>query len=187
MIPFKPLLQGVGKMTENRTYYFGIHPDMLEPASLEYSSFGAFWYVENNQRYIVGYGFGAAQLAVLAQFRAFSAHLTCSDKQILYDIYRSIRNKQQEQDWGTRKRLPVMTAFKNPWKNTPEGWYVLRSRETFPLHLSIVQKTKYFVWLEHSAVCENEAELTACITRAEQTHNLQRKVKGLDSSGGIQS
>lgn len=157
MIPFKPLLQGVGKMTENRTYYFGIHPDVLEPASLAYTSFGAFWYVENNQRY-----------------------------GILIDIYRSIRNKQQEQDWETRQRLPVMTAFKKPWKNTPEGWYVLRSRETFPLHLSIVQKTKYSVWLEHSAVCENEAELTACITRAAQTHNLQLKFKGLDSSGGIQ-
>ncbi|OMG01892.1 hypothetical protein BK146_03180 [Paenibacillus sp. FSL R7-0333] len=62
---------------------------------------------------------------------------------------------------------------------------MLRSRKTFPLHLSIVQKTKYSVWLEHAAVCENETELTAYVATAEQTHNLQRYMKSIDNLGGI--
>ncbi|AIQ49486.1 hypothetical protein R70723_29080 [Paenibacillus sp. FSL R7-0273] len=171
-------------MNNNRIYYFGIHPNVLEPVSLEYSSFGAFWYVDNNQRHIVGYGFGAAQLSVLAQFRAFSLHLTCSDKEVLYQIYRSIRDKQQEQDWECSRRLSILAAFKKPWSNVPPGWYILRSRRAFPLHLSIVRKTKVSVWLEHAAVCENEDELAACITKAEQIHRLQHAFKFVDMPGG---
>lgn len=159
-------------MKDKRTYYFGIHPEVLEPASLEQSNFGALWYEENNQRYIIGYGFSREQIAVLTQFSAASAHITCTDLPVIYQIYQSIRDKQQLQDWSARKRFPLVTAFREPWKSLAPGWYILRSRKTFPLHLSIVHKSKGLVWLEHAAVCEDEAELAACISRAEQLHHL---------------
>ncbi|OMF33060.1 hypothetical protein [Paenibacillus sp. FSL H8-0259] len=155
-----------------KTYYLGIHPHMLDPVSLEYTSFGVLWYEEGKQRYVVGYGFGADQIETLFHFCRASASFTCSNEQVLYNIYTSIRDKQQERDWQTRKRLALWTAFKEPWKSMPDGWYVLRSRDKFPLHLSVVRKTKYSIWLEHAAVCENEAQLTGYLDRAKQTHHL---------------
>ncbi|AIQ39953.1 hypothetical protein MKZ24_30155 [Paenibacillus sp. FSL R7-0297] len=155
-----------------KTYYLGIHPYMLDPVSLEFSSFGVLWYEEGKQRYVVGYGFGTDQIETLFHFCRSSAYFTCSNEQVLYNIYTSIRVKQQERDWQTRKRLAFWTAFKEPWKSMPCGWYVLRSRDNFPLHLSVVRKTKYSIWLEHAAVCENEAQLTGYLARVKQTHHL---------------
>lgn len=115
-----------------KTYYLGIHPYMLDPVSLEFSSFGVLWYEEGKQRYVVGYGFGTDQIETLFHFCRSSAYFTCSNEQVLYNIYTSIRVKQQERDWQTRKRLAFWTAFKEPWKSMPCGWYVLRSRDNFP-------------------------------------------------------
>ncbi len=170
-------------MQHSLPYYFGIHPHVLEPASLEFSSFGAIWYVENKRRYIVGYGFGRDQIEILSQFNTSTAYSTCSDNQVMYDIYRSIRDKQQAQDWSTRKRLPLLTVLKEPWKNMDPGWYILRSRSQFPLHLSVVHKKKYEIWLEHAAVCENETELKDYIARVKQTHTL-RSIESMEIQGG---
>lgn len=160
-------------MKDLRTYYLGIHHNVLEPISLNFSTFGALWYEEDKQRYIVGYGFGSSQIEALYQFCKFSAYYTCTDEQVIYDIYRSIRDKQQEQDWQTRKRLAWKAVFSEPWRSMNDGWYVLRSRNRFPLHLSIVHKRKYSIWLEHAAVCENEAELLNYMDRAKQSHHLR--------------
>ncbi|WP_410768830.1 hypothetical protein [Fontibacillus sp. BL9] len=159
-------------MQEPIPYYFGTHPHVLEPASLEYTNFGAFWYEKDKRRYIVGYGYGASQIDKLSQFCKSSAYFTCTDQQVIYDIYRSIRDKQQALDWSMRKRLSLLSAFKEPWRNMDEGWYILQSRNRFPLHLSVVRRKKYGVWLEHSAVCENEAELMEYIAKAKQAHGL---------------
>lgn len=155
-----------------KTYYLGVHPRRLDPVSLEFSSFGVLWYEEGKQRYVVGYGFGTDQIETLYHFCRSSAYFTCSNEQILDDIYTSIRNKQQEQDWRTRRRLAFWTAFREPWKSMHSGWYVFRSRNSFPLHLSVVRKTKFSIWLEHAAVCESEAQLTGYLDRAKQTHHL---------------
>ncbi|RCX23758.1 hypothetical protein DFP94_1011360 [Fontibacillus phaseoli] len=164
-------------------YYFGTHPHVLEPASLEYSSFGALWYEQDKRRYIVGYGYGTSQVDMLSQFCESSAYLTCTDQRVIYDIYKSIRDKQQAQDWSTRKRLSLLSAFKDPWKDMDEGWYILRSRNRFPLHLSVVRRKKYGVWLEHAAVCEDEAELMDYIARAKQIHGLV-SIKSMIIQGG---
>ncbi|SDG11359.1 hypothetical protein SAMN04488542_12649 [Fontibacillus panacisegetis] len=160
-------------MHQSRTFFIGTIPNVLEPKSLELSSFGALWYEEDNQRYIIGYGFGARQIAKLTLFCNSPAYVTCNDERLINEIYKSIREKQHAQDWSTRKRLPLMTAFKEPWKSMNRGWYILRSRSFFPLHLSIVQRTKHSVWLEHTAVCENEAELANYLTKAEEAHQLR--------------
>lgn len=170
-------------MQRSKNYYFGIHPEVLNPVSLEVSCFGAIWYEEDRQRYIVGYGFGPDQTETLSQFCTSAAYFTCSNTQVMYEIYKTIRDKQQEQDWLAHQRLSWLAAFKKPWKDLNSGWYVLRSRSTFPLHLSVVRKTKYGVWLEHTAVCENETELNACLDRTRRTHQM-KSIESVDLIGG---
>ncbi|MOA33572.1 hypothetical protein D3C78_1548780 [compost metagenome] len=52
----------------------------------------------------------------------------------------------------------------------------MRSRSTFPLHLSVIRKQKFGLWLEHAAVCENEAEMLACIEKANVIHHVDLKL-----------
>lgn len=170
-------------MSGERVYYFGMHPYELEPISLEHSCFGAIWYEEDHHQYIVGYGFGTSQIEALSAFSASSAYSTCKDLQVIHQIYNSIREKQQVQDWSTHKRFPLFSINHEPWRSLKAGWYVLRSRRAFPLHLSIIRKTTFFVWLEHTAVCEDEAELIACINKAKQDHHLHL-IKSIDTLGG---
>ncbi len=167
------MLDGVNGM---KHYYWGIQQGLLEPISLNYVCFGALWFEENHHRYIVGYGFGQDQIDTLRHFCSPSTCECCSDKRIVYEIYKNIREKQQQQDWSTRSSFPWLTAFKEPWKDVAVGWYVLRSRSTYPLHLSFIHKQKYRLWLEHAAVCENEAEMFACIEKARVTHHVDLKL-----------
>ncbi|MNO51987.1 hypothetical protein D3C76_423960 [compost metagenome] len=171
-------------MHPSRTFFIGSISNVLEPASLEFNSFGALWYEEDNRRYIIGYGFGAGQIANLALFCNSPEYVTCNDVRLIHEIYKDIRKKQIAQDWSTRKRLPLQAVFKEPWKSMNTGWYALRSRSLFPLHLSIVHKTKFSVWLEHAAVCENESELAHYLTKAEQAHQL-RLLESNYFTGGI--
>lgn len=155
-----------------RIYYFGTHQKLLEPLSLQSLCFGALWYEENGYRSIMGYAFGDNKVDVLNQFSNLSSCKECTDSNTVREVYMSIREKQQQQDWSTRLRFPIATVFKNPWKNTSTGWYVLRSRDTYPFHLSVVHKMKYQLWLEHSAVCENKPELLSFIEKAKRTHQV---------------
>ncbi|KAA9004205.1 hypothetical protein F4V43_12480 [Paenibacillus spiritus] len=159
-------------MPLTKTYYFGTLPRMLDPVSLEESSFAALWFEEEEQRFIVGYGFGSRQIDKLKQFMAFTAHFTCCDERITTDIYREIRQIQQEHDWTAHRRLPFLSVFRAPWNRMEPGWYILKSRSVYPLHLSVVRRTPYSIWLEHVSVCESEAELRACIEKAGQAHKL---------------
>lgn len=153
--------------------FWDVLPDALDPVSLTYRRFAAVWHEEDGQRYVTGYAFGDSEVASLIRAGGSPPRHQCADPQAIREIYRSIRAKQQEQDWSARARLPLLTAFKEPWKNMENGWYALRSRQAFPMHLSIVHKTAYFLWLEHAAVCENEAELAECLARAKTAHHLR--------------
>ncbi|OME56683.1 hypothetical protein [Paenibacillus odorifer] len=157
-------------------YYLGIHQGLLEPISLNYVCFGALWFEENNHRYIVGYAFGQNQIQALRQFSTPSSCKNCLDSKIVYEIYKKIREQQQQQDWSSHQKLPWFTAFKEPWKDVSAGWYVLRSRSTFPLHLSVIRKEKFRLWLEHTAVCENKMEMLACVEKASVTHQVDLKL-----------
>lgn len=158
-----------------RIYYFGTHQKLLEPLSLKSLCFGALWYEENGSRYILGYGFGDNKMEVLRQFSNLSSCKECNDSNIVYEVYTSLREKQQQQDWSNRLRFPLSAVFKDPWKNTPTGWYVLRSRDTYPFHLSVVHKKKYQLWLEHSAVCESNSEMLAFIEKTKLAHHVDLK------------
>ncbi|WP_334074799.1 hypothetical protein [Paenibacillus sp. A14] len=155
-----------------RTYYWGSHRNLLDPVSLRYLYFGAFWYEEHGQRFIVGYGFGDSKIGIFRQFGAPASCQECTDIEVLHEIYREFRKQQQEQDWSARLRLPLLAAFRKPWLRIPPGWYVLKLQASFPAHLTFVHKTKYAVWLEHSAVCENETEIRSYIHKAENMHHV---------------
>ncbi|MFP4976795.1 hypothetical protein ACE6ED_15430 [Paenibacillus sp. CN-4] len=155
-----------------KTYYFGTCRGLLDPVSLEFRCFGAVWYEEHGHRYVVGYGFGEHRVEILRQFNLSLSLRECADDRTVREIYQEIRTIQQEQDWSGRTRLPLLAAFKQPWREMRPGWYVLRSRQCFPCHVSFVHKTKTSVWLEHAAVCENDQELQACIQRASDAHQI---------------
>lgn len=163
-------------MNGTKNYYFGTYQGLLEPISLNYLSFGALWLEDNDHRYIVGYGFGKNQIETLRQFSNNTPYTECFDQKTIYEVYRSIRETQQAQDWSTRLSFPLSTAFREPWKGVASGWYVMKSRSDFPLHLSVVHKKNYRVWLEHTAVCENESELLAFVEKARNTHHVDLKL-----------
>ncbi|MBP1965968.1 hypothetical protein [Paenibacillus aceris] len=161
-------------------YYLGLVPHVLNPISLEYEWFGVLWLEENNRfPIIVGYWFmkEKSEITQNAIQSGFSKWTEVSEHYIVMNMYRSIRNKQQEQDWKQRTRLSIRMIFKTPWRDVPAGLYVIKSRETFPLHASAICKKKFFVWLEHAAVCETEQELQAFIRRVQKEHHAENIMK----------
>lgn len=152
--------------------YWGELKEALDPVSLAYTRFAAVWHETDGERIVSGYAFGDRGIASLLN-QAGHAFRRSPDPQAVEQIYRDIRRRQQEQDWTTRMRFPLRTPFRSPWKALGEGWYALRSQPNFPLHLTIVRKSAWFLWLEHAAVCENEAELAACLDRAKKAHRLR--------------
>ncbi|MEK5394628.1 hypothetical protein [Paenibacillus sp. FSL K6-2859] len=52
----------------------------------------------------------------------------------------------------------------------------MRSRNNLPLHLSVIRKQRFLLWLEHAAVCEYEAEMLACIEKANVIHHVDLKL-----------
>lgn len=88
--------------------------------------------------------------------------------------YVSIHKKQaKKQDWENRTRLSIRTIFKSPWNEVSSGLYILKSRDKYPLHVSAVHKKKFFIWLEHSAVCETEKELDAFMKQVDDEHQVE--------------
>ncbi|MDU0202624.1 MULTISPECIES: hypothetical protein [Paenibacillus] len=161
-------------------YYLGLIPEMLNPIPLTYEWFGVLWLEEANRfPVIVGYWFSKEKSDIIQKAqRAGYANLTeISEHYVIMNMYRSIRNKQKEQDWEKRSRLSIRMNFTAPWKNVPSGLYVVKSRNTFPLHASAISKKRFFLWLEHAAVCETEQELQAFIRRVQREHHLGKRIK----------
>ncbi|GGA12042.1 hypothetical protein GCM10008018_66430 [Paenibacillus marchantiophytorum] len=149
-------------MASSRQYYLGLAPDLLNPHHLAYEWFGVLWLEEDHHfPVIVGYWFSKDRSEILhnAILSGFTTWKEKSDHFIIMNMYQTIRRKQSEQDWIQRSRLSIRTLFTSPWKETPPGLYIIKSRDVYPLHASAVCKKKFFVWLEHAAVCETEKDL----------------------------
>lgn len=163
-------------------YYLGVAPNVLNPIQLDNEWFGVLWKQENNRfPVIVGYWFAKDKFE-LTQNAIMSGYAEWSeawDHDVIMNMYRSIRKRQQEQDWERRSRLSIGTIFKSPWRQIPPGFYVVKSRNAFPLHASAVCKKTFFVWLEHTAVCESELDLQAFVRRVQQEHRIEKPVKKL--------
>ncbi len=159
-------------MSTSTHYYLGVAPQLLNPLLLDYQWFGVLWLEENNQPIIIGYWFSKVKSGITQQaiHAGFSKWTEISDQPTIVTMYQSIRNKQQKQDWENRTRLSIRTIFKSPWKEASSGLYILKSRDKYPLHASAVHKKKFFIWLEHSALCETEEELQAFIKQVNEEH-----------------
>ncbi|CAN7292183.1 MULTISPECIES: hypothetical protein [unclassified Paenibacillus] len=163
-------------MTSTSRYYLGTLPHLLNPIDLDYEWFGVLWLEEEHHfPIIVGYWFSKEKSEIIhdAIQSGFSTWTEISDHQTIMRMYESIRNKQKKQDWERRTRLSIRTIFKSPWSEVSSGLYIIKSRETYPLHVSAILKKKFFVWLEHAAVCETEAELRGFMQRVSEEHQME--------------
>lgn len=159
-------------MTPSSHCYLGIAPHLLNPILLDYQWFGVLWFEENNQPIIIGYWFSKVKSEISQQAiqAGFSKWTEISDLPIILSMYQSIRDKQKKQDWETRTRLSIRTIFKSPWNEVSSGLYIIKSRGTYPLHVSAILKKKFFVWLEHAAVCETKEDLHEFMKRVNEEH-----------------
>lgn len=167
-------------MTSSPHYYLGIAPNLLNPIHLDYEWFGVLWLEEDHHSpIIIGYWFSKerSEITQNAILSGFSKWTKISDQQIIMRMYQSIRNKQKKQDWENRTRLSIRTIFKSPWNGVSSGLYIIKSRDTYPLHVSALFKKKIFVWLEHTAVCETEEELHEFIKRVNEEHRIELIMK----------
>ncbi|MEC0226140.1 hypothetical protein [Paenibacillus alba] len=168
-------------MASSRQCYLGIVPHQLNPIHLAYEWFGVVWLEEEHQfPVIIGYWFANERTEILenAKLSGCSHWIEVCDHYILMNMYQSIRKKQSDEDWNHRSRLSIRTMFKSPWKEASPGLYIIKSRDTYPLHASAVLKKKFFVWLEHAAVCETEEQLRAFMGRVHAEHQDMARKRG---------
>ncbi|KRF35901.1 hypothetical protein [Paenibacillus sp. Soil787] len=167
-------------MASSPFYYLGVVPNLLNPIHLVYEWFGVLWLEEDHHfPVIVGYWFSKERSDITqnAILSGFSKWTEISDQQIIMRLYQSIRNKQKKQDWENRTRLSIRTIFKSPWNEVSSGLYIIKSRDIYPLHASAILKKKFFVWLEHTAVCETEEELHEFMNQVKEEHQIELFMK----------
>ncbi|MCL6457637.1 MAG: hypothetical protein K6T85_06490 [Gorillibacterium sp.] len=130
--------------------------------------------MENEHRHVVGYWFGTNKAEISRQCRSagYSSWVDCLDTAVVYGVYQSMREVQKNKDWSTRVRLPLAIGLRHPWKGARSGWYLMKSRNAYPLHISVIHKKKYSLWLEHTGVCDNEQEFLAFIEKVKMVHKI---------------
>lgn len=158
--------------TDKETLYFGCEKGYLDIHTLKYRWFGAVWRYQGSLKIVIGYWFGDSESEIRKQTQ-FYGHTHYCGTNDLQEVYSTIREIQKEQDWKQRSRLSFFTLFKSPWRNVKLGWYILRSRKTYPFYVSAIQKKNFYIWLEHVSVCETEEHLNEFISKVNQEHNIQ--------------
>ncbi|KIL36747.1 hypothetical protein SD70_31370 [Gordoniibacillus kamchatkensis] len=141
--------------------YFSCAPGYLEIFTLSYLWFGAIWTKDNQSRHSVqGYWFGDCKEDVLTKVKQndWNSIVEVVDFSAVDSIYETFRRKQTVSDWNRRSYLPMRSLLTKRWRSVKAGWYILRSRDTYPFYLSEVRKRGWFVLVMHAAVCENEAD-----------------------------
>lgn len=153
---------------------FGSKKDCFDMHTLRYRVFGAVWKLIDGNKIILGYWFADNERELQYTIRnAGFTELTFSDNSGINEIYHSIRNEQEQQNWSKRSKLPILSILKKPWKDLREGWYVLKSDDHFPSILTCIQKNRYSVWIEHIQVCENQCDAIKFINLINAEHNIQ--------------
>lgn len=165
-------------MASTSKVHFGCISGCLDIFTLRYRWFGAAWQYQDEHQIVLGFWFGdniqeIIQQANNAGWHSFDHSNVPKDARSVYD---HIRNQQKQQDWDKRSRLPLRTAFKKPWKDVREGWYVIRSRSIYPLYVSAVYRRKYSVWVEHVCLCEDQVDLDHFIEQVNQDYKMNLQV-----------
>jgi hypothetical protein len=166
--------------------YFAHAPGYLDIYTLSYRWFGAVWTLNNElQQLVRGYWFGNEQEEVIRQAKHAGWHFLNEVKNegIIRPIYEAFRRMQRELDWNKRSRLSIRSSVSRPWRTVKPGWYIIRSRDQFPLYISSVQKRGWIVYLEHADVCENETDIRNFIDKVNCEHNI--KFQECNWNGGL--
>lgn len=163
-------------MNKQPAIFFACDRGYLDPYTLSYRWFGAVWILnDQSEQMVIGYWFGDGREEIVAQAKASGWHsfFEMCNKECLQSIYQSFRSEQQTADWSKRSCLGIKDLLSTSWRTAKSGWYILRSREQYPLYLSAFHKKGWFVFLRHVAVCETEADAQNCIGRINREHNIK--------------
>jgi hypothetical protein len=160
---------------DKETLYFGCEDGCLDINTLQYRWFGAVWKLQGSVKIVCGYWFGNSESDVRNQARIYGSLQNVSTEH-LQDVYSSIRKIQNEKDWKQRSRLPFFSLFTSPWKGVDSGWYIIRSRETYPFYVSAIRKKRFSVWLEHVSICENRQNFDEFVAKVNREHDIQLKI-----------
>ncbi|WML48937.1 hypothetical protein RCG23_02125 [Neobacillus sp. PS3-34] len=163
-------------------FYLGYSDGFLDINTLSYRGFGAVWTRKNNVNYIIGYLFTDNP----QDFREYlkdghflnTNEVDCKSLSLIYD---TIRLEQEKKNWNTRKRLPILTVFRHPWRSFPPGWYIYRSREHYPFIASVLHRTLCTFTIEHCRVCENNEDIIKFINQTNQEHSIDIKMNFYDT------
>ncbi|GGL54872.1 hypothetical protein [Sporolactobacillus putidus] len=151
--------------------YFGTGQNYLDIFSLRYRWFGAVWKVRAETTILLRYAF--ADNEEVAKAKIQSGESAKRDDAHLEEIYKFIRNTQKDEDWGKRSRLHLFGVRESPWKKMKPGWYIVRSRKQYPLYISAVHVKRFSTWLNHTAVCENQKDVSDFIQKVNRTHHIK--------------
>jgi hypothetical protein len=160
-----------------QSVFFGCGYNYLDPQTLKHRWFGAVWKCEETTQIILGYWFAdnKEKLLKLILMSGWEKPSPEMNPQMVNKAYQAFRSVQQRQDWESRSLLPLRMAFTEPWKRVKQGWYILKSNEGYPAHVSAIRKKRLLLWLEHVTVCENEEQLNQFIHQVNLRHQITLK------------
>lgn len=160
-------------MTSVNRRYYGCVPACLDIFTLTYRWFGAVWRYEDEHQVVDQFWFGDTreQIEQDARDAGFSLDESQSPDRVL-SIYQHMRKHQREQDWNNCSRMPLWTAFFQPWKDVRRGWYVICSRGAYPCYAVVIVRGKFVVRMEHICLCESELELDDFLEQVKQRHSI---------------
>ncbi|NEW08313.1 hypothetical protein GK047_20125 [Paenibacillus sp. SYP-B3998] len=160
-----------------QTVFRGCGCNFLDPLTLQHRWFGAVWTCKNKAQFLLGYWFAdnRDKLMALMQLEGWGKTSLEANPLEVKKAYQVFRAAQHKQDWEHRSLLPLRLAFIEPWKRVKLGWYIVKSNEGYPAHVSAVQKKRLLLWLEHVALCENEEQLEQFIHQVNLRHQIALK------------
>lgn len=159
------------RQKKSEPFYFGTGSHYLDSITLRDRWFYAQWMLREGKYVIVNYGFADKEKEAQAKI-PFSGSVQRDDAH-LKQIYSAIRAIQKEKDWTKKSRLHLFGVRHSPWRKVKPGWYIIRSRNQYPLYLSAVHVKRFSVWLVHAAVCENQNEVSDFIRQVNAAHHVQ--------------
>jgi hypothetical protein len=161
-------------LDETSPIYFGLKKDCLDMYAMRYRMFGAVWKSVDGKKFILNYWFGDSEDDIQCDVKkAGYVEFKLSNLEDIKEVYQSIRLEQELQNWFKRRKLPILTIWKKPWKNLRKGWYVLKSTKGFPMVLTCVQKKQFSIWIEHIQVCETEEDISTFLNLVNREHSIK--------------
>lgn len=171
---YSPIKYAYLDLDENSPIYFGVKKDCFDMHVMRYRVFGAVWKSIDGKKIILNYWFGDSEDEIQLDVKNGGyVEFKLSNLEDIKEVYQSIRLEQELQNWFKRRKLPILTIWKRPWKDLRKGWYVLKSTNDFPMVLTCIQKKQFSIWVEHKQVCENEEDFRTFLNLVNKEHSIK--------------